>query len=51
MGSSKCRSKREVYSDTGLPQEKRNNSHKQSNITRKGTIEKGIRSKLVEKGK
>ena len=45
------RSKRKVCSDTGLPQEKRNNSHRQSNITLKETIERGIRSKLVEKGK
>ena len=34
MGSSKCRSKREVYSDTGLPQEK---DLKQTNLLSKET--------------
>ena len=37
MGCSKSSSKREVYSYTSLPQEKRKISNKQSNLTPKGT--------------
>ena len=33
MGCSKSSSKREVYSNTNLPQEKRNISNKQPNLT------------------
>ena len=39
MGCSKNNSKREVYSNTSLPQETRKISNKQSNITPKGTRE------------
>ena len=38
MGGSKSSSKREVYSNTILPQEKRNISNKQSNLTPKGSV-------------
>ena len=37
MGCSKSSSKREVYSNTNLPQETRKISNKQPNITPKGT--------------
>ena len=37
MGGSKSNSKREVYSDTSLPQETRKISNKQYNLTPKGT--------------
>ena len=40
MGCSKSSSKREVYSNTILPQETRNISNKQPNITPKGTRER-----------
>ena len=40
MGCSNSSSKREVYSYTSLPQETRNISNKQSNLTPKATIEK-----------
>ena len=40
MGCSKSSSKREVYSNTSLPQETRNISNKQSNLTPKGTRER-----------
>ena len=40
MGCSKSSSKREVYSYTSIPQQKRNISNKQSNVTPKGTREK-----------
>ena len=36
MGCSKSRSKREVYNDAGLPQEKRKISNKQPNISPEG---------------
>ena len=37
MGCSKRGTKRDVYSNTGLPQETRKISYKQSNFTSKGT--------------
>ena len=40
MRCSKSSSKREVYSYTSLPQETRKISHKQSNLTPKGTRER-----------
>ena len=40
MGCSKSSSKREVYSNTILPQERRKISNKQSNLTPKGTRER-----------
>ena len=40
MGCSKSSSKREVYSNTILPQETRKISNKQPNLTRKATREK-----------
>ena len=40
MGYSKSGSKREFYSDTNLPQETRNISNKQPNITLKATRER-----------
>ena len=40
MECSKSCSKREVYSNTSLPQETRNMSNKQSNLTSKGTRER-----------
>ena len=39
-GCSKSNSKREVYSNTILPQETRNISNKQPNLTRKATTER-----------
>ena len=40
MGFSKSSSKREVYSNTSLPEETRKISNKQSNLTPKGTRER-----------
>ena len=40
MGCSKSSSKRKVYSNTSLPQEKRKISNEQSNLTPKGTRER-----------
>ena len=40
MGCSKSSPKREVYSNTILPQETRKISNKQSNLTPKGTRDK-----------
>ena len=40
MGCSKSSPKREVYSNTILPQETRNISNKQPNLTPKGTRER-----------
>ena len=40
MGCSKSSSKREVYSNTNLPQETRKISNKLSNLTSKGTTER-----------
>ena len=37
MGHSKCSSKREVYSNTSLPQDTRKISNEQPNLTTKGT--------------
>ena len=40
MGCSKSSSRREFYSDTRLPQEARNISNKQPNLTHEGTRKK-----------
>ena len=48
MGCSKSSSKRELYSDTILPQETRKTSHRQPNITPKTT---GKRTKTKQKTK
>ena len=47
MGYSKSSSKREVYSNTVLAQETRNNSNKQSNLTSKTIRER--RTKITPK--
>ena len=47
MGSSKSNSKREVYSNTILPQETRKTSNRQPNFTPKTTGKKWTK-KLVE---
>ena len=50
MGHSKSSSKREVYSDTSLPQETRKISNKQPNLTPKATRnEEQTNLKLVGK--
>ena len=46
MGCSKSSSKREVYSNTILPQETRKISNKQSNLTPKGTRERKRKHKV-----
>ena len=50
MGCSKSSSKREVYSNTTLPQEKRNISNKQPNLTPKAVRERKTKKtpKLAE---
>ena len=47
MGCSKSSSKREVYSNTSLPQKTRKISNKQANPTPKGTREK---KEIINKG-
>ena len=42
MAFGKCSSKREVYSETSLSQERRKNSNKQNNITLKTTRKRRI---------
>ena len=50
MGCSKGSSKREVYSYTSLPEERRKISNKQSNLTPKGTREgRTTKSKVSRK--
>ena len=53
MGCSKSRSKREVYSNTILPQETRKTLNRQPNFTPKttGKTRKKKSPKLVEEGK
>ena len=51
MGNSKFSSKREVYSDTGLPQETRNISNKQSDLTPKGNRKRRIRETTTSQKK
>ena len=46
MGHSKNRSKREVFSFPGLPQETRKISNKQFNLTPKGTGKRRIKPKV-----
>ena len=50
VGCRKSSSKREVYSNTILPQETRNNSNEQPNLTPKGIRERRTKSpsKLAE---
>ena len=48
MGCSKSSSKKEVYSNTSLPQETKKISNKQSNLTPRGTRERRTKPKLVE---
>ena len=49
MGCSKSSSEREVYSYTSLPQETRNTSNKQSNVTPKGSRERRTKPKVSRK--
>ena len=51
MGYSKSSSKREVYSNTILPQEARKISNKQSNLSPKGTIERRQKNPKVSRRK
>ena len=51
IGCSKSSSKREVYSNTSLPQETRKISNKQSNLTNKGTRERRTKPPKVSRGK
>ena len=51
MGCSKSSSKREVYSSTNLPQEIRNISNKQPNVTPKGIRERRTKSPKVSRRK
>ena len=48
MGCSKNSSKREIYSNTILPQETRKTSNRQPNFMPKTTGKKRIKKKLVE---
>ena len=50
MGCSKSSSKREVYSNTILPQETRKISNKQPNLTAK-ELEKELKNPKVSRGK
>ena len=43
MGLNKCSSKRDVYSNTSLPQEKRKMQNKQSKLTPKATRKRTMR--------
>ena len=51
MGSNKGSSKREVNSNTILPQETRNISNKQPNLTPKAIRERRTKDPKVSKGK
>ena len=52
MGCSKSTSKTEVHSDTGLPQETRKTSNKQSKFTFQGTIkEEQMKAKVSRRKK
>ena len=51
MGSSKSRSKREVYSNKILPQETRNTSDKQPNLTLKAIRERRTKKPKVSRRK
>ena len=51
MGRSKSSSKREVYSNTILPQEIRKISNKQSNFTPKGTRKRQQKSSELVEGR
>ena len=51
MGYSKRRSKKEVYSDTILPQEKGKTSNRQPNFTRKTTGKRRTKKKNPKLGK
>lgn len=43
--------KREVYNNTGLAQDAKNTSNKQSNLTPKGTRKRTIKPKVVDEKK
>ena len=47
MGCSKSSSKREVYSNTSLPQETRKISNKQPNVTSKATRERRTKNEIL----
>ena len=51
MGCSKSSSKREVYSNTFLPQETRKTLNRQPNFTPKTTVKKKKEQKKLAKGK
>ena len=51
VGCSKSSSKREVYSNTILPQETRKTSNRQANFTPKATGKRRKKPKLVERKK
>ena len=51
MGCSKTSSKKEVYNNTILPQETRNNSNKQPNFTLKTIREKNKKNPKLAEGK
>ena len=51
MGCNKSSSKREAYSTTSLPQETREISNKQSNLTPKGTRKRSTKPPKLEEGK
>ena len=51
MGHGKCRSKREVYSNTILPQETRKIPNKQPNLTPKATTERRTNKTWLIAGK
>ena len=49
MACSKSNSKREVYSNTGLPQETRKMSNKQPNLTSKGIRKRTYKAQSQQK--
>jgi len=51
MGNSKSSSKREVYSNTILPQETRKTSNRQPNFTRKTTAKRITKNSKVSRRK
>ena len=51
MGCTKSSSKREVYNNTILPQETRNNSNKISNLTPKAIRERKTKTPKLAEGK
>ena len=51
LGCSKSSSKKEVYSHTGISQETRNISNKQSNLTPKGTRRRKTKKPKISRGR